>query len=721
MLTATYTHWLVVLSVVMAMVVAYTALTLVSRVSQTPGRLGDAWLVGGAAAMGCGIWSMHFIGMLAFRLPIQLRYDIRTTIASLFIAMLTSGFALALASREQLRLPRLVPGAIVMGIGICAMHYLGMAAITVRPGIEYDAPIVALSVAIAIAASFAALWLAFQLRRGTSRAAMCARLGAAAVMGFAISGMHYTGMAAARFANQSYCGGGLALDQGGSAIALAAIAIGLLTVTLVLAVADAHLASKAHEHSATLREAAAALDFQRTHDGLTGLPNRTVFTNRVRELLNDEEGAPEQLAVITLDLDRFRLINDTLGHGTGDLLLAAVATRLVRSVARAELVARGGGDEFLILIVGAGDAELFRSTAHDVIAAFSTPFVVHDVDLHLSPSIGVAVFPTDGTSVEPLLARADEAMYAAKRLGGRSVQFYCKGGHASESRLDLENDLRRALNIGQFELRYQPKVQSATGLITGVEALLRWRHPTRGVVSPNDFIPIAEETGLITPIGRWVLAEACRQAAEWQRAGVPFVRIAVNVSAVQLRDSAFAADVRAELLANRLAPYSLELEVTESSVMTDAESSVRILSELSAAGVLIAVDDFGTGYSSMSYLQRLPIDYLKIDRSFVTEIASRDDARSIAHAIIMLAHALDLKAVAEGVETQEQRAVLASLGCDQLQGFFFYRPMPADVLEAILRSQDGPAPDDLDLTRTRSRLAPLPGGRPRLRIVRPLA
>ncbi len=707
MLSASYVPWLVGLSIGMAILVSYTALTLTARVAHTSGALAAAWLLGGAVAMGCGIWSMHFIGMLAFRLPIALRYDVMATAGSLALAVLTSGFALAIASRAALRLPRLASGAFVMGTGICSMHYLGMAAITVSPSIDYDLRLVAASAAIAIGASFCALWLAFHLRRGSSLIRVFARTCAAIVMGLAISGMHYTGMAAARFSVGSVCGGGVLIDSGWSAGLLAAVVLGLLAVTLVLALLDAQLSRRARQHSRSLDEANAILEFRTTHDPVTGLANRVRAVARIQAAIDEASSAGQRVAVLVIDLGGLRLINDTLGVTCGDQLLTAVAARLTRVGGNVDTVARIGGDEFLMIIAGAAGRADVDAVAREVLATFAKAFTIQAVDLHLNPSIGIAVCPDDGAEVEALLARADEAAFHATRLGGNRFQFFQSGmGRQLERRLDLENELRRALATSQFELNYQPKVDIANGRINSAEALLRWRHPDRGMIGPGEFIAVAEELSLITPIGTWALREACRQARAWQIAGLPFVRVAVNVSAVQFRDPEVVALVRDVLAENELAPDYLELELTESSVMTNAEASAQVLTELSEMGVHISIDDFGTGYSSMSYLRRFPLDKLKIDRSFIVDVAEREDAQSIVRAIAMLAHRLRLKTVAEGVETEAQRAMLELLGVDQYQGYLFCKPVPAVEFEALLRRHsEGQRDFEDEALRTHSRLA----------------
>jgi diguanylate cyclase len=686
-LAGTYNLWLVALSIAVAVFVSHTALSLSARVARTNGvpstRL---WLVGGAVAMGCGIWSMHFIGMLAFSLPIALAYDIPTTLVSLFIAIITSGFALGIANRPRISLLSLSAGAVLLGGGISAMHYVGMAAIQITPMITYEPGLLAASVAIAIGASFAALWLFFRLRGERSWAMRLIRLGAAFIMGIAISGMHYTAMAASRFSAGSFCIGAGTTDQRWLALAVAAPAIAILSITSILLVYDAHLESRTRKHNEQLERANAQLEHAATHDSLTGLPNRVLLADRLAQATAQSERHSRGFAVLVVDLDRFKSINDSLGHTAGDDMLKEVARRLNRLLRKADTLARLGGDEFVLVlneIAGPRDAE---SVARKVLASLTDPVVLSDIDVQISASIGISVFPEDGIDADTLLQHADAAMYHAKKNGRNSFQFFAPVMNAfARERLELESGLRRALVQGEFELHYQPKVDVSTGRIDSAEALIRWRNPKRGLTAPSGFIPIAEETGLIVPIGEWVLHEACRQARAWQTGGVMKpLRIAVNLSAQQFKQKSLVTTVREALAAADLDPAYLELELTESAVMQDAESSIQVLRQLAGLGVRISVDDFGTGYSSLSYLRRLPLDKLKIDRSFIREVAaSRDDAE-IVRAIVSLAHSLHLKVIAEGVETAEQLTFLRELGCDQYQGFHCSPPVPADEFEKMM-------------------------------------
>jgi diguanylate cyclase (GGDEF)-like protein len=683
----TYNYWLVFLSIVVAVFVSYTALNLSSRVASARKRpAARLWLVGGAVAMGSGIWSMHFVGMLAFSLPIPLSYDVSITLASLAIAIAISGFALSIASPPRITLPRLAAGAVVMGLGICAMHYSGMGAIQILPMITYEPGLLLASGAIAIGASFAALWLFFRLREGRSWRMRVARLGAAVVMGLAISGMHYTGMAASQFAPGSYCIGGTGENNGWLAITIGVLAVAVLTITTILLIYDAHLESKTRRHNELLEEANAQLQHVATHDALTGLPNRLLLADRLNQAIAQAERHQHRFAVLVVDLDRFKSINDSLGHLAGDALLKDVCRRLGLALRKADTLARLGGDEFVLIlneISGPHDAE---AVATKVLADVAQPMKLAELELHTSASIGISICPDDGIDAESLLRHADAAMYHAKNNGRNAYQFFAPAMNAfARERLELENGLRSALERREFVLHYQPKVDVRSGRIDSTEALIRWRHPTRGLIAPMDFVPLAEETGLIIAIGEWVIRDACRQAYAWQAAGLRPLRVAVNLSAKQFRQKNLVEIVRDALRVARLEPHYLELELTESAVMQDAERSIDILRELSHLGVRISVDDFGTGYSSLSYLRRLPLDKLKIDRAFIRElVTSRDDAE-IVRAIVSLAHSLHLKVIAEGVETPEQLEFLRSLGCDQYQGFHHSEAVPNNAFVAMMR------------------------------------
>jgi len=447
-----------------------------------------------------------------------------------------------------------------------------------------------------------------------------------------------------------------------------------------------------------------------SHDALTGLPNRLLLDDRVAQAIAQANRQGHEFALLVVDLDRFKLINDSLGHRAGDDLLREVAQRLKSAVRAVDTTARLGGDEFVILVDGPATHAEALGIGTRAIAAMRPAMRLLGIDVHISPSIGIAFYPRDGATVDALLARADAAMYSAKERGRNNVQCYAEGmTTATQDRVRLESELHEALRNGQFELHYQPKVDTSTGRINSAEALIRWRHPQRGLISPKDFIAVAEECGLLDAIGEWVLCEACRQAKGWQQEGLRPMRVAVNLAPSQFRLTNLVDQIRHALEAAQLDPQYLEVELTESAVMSDAEESIVILESISRMGVLVSIDDFGTGYSSMSYLRRFPIDKLKIDRCFVEEMTRRPEDASIVRAIISLAHSLHLKVIAEGVETPEQLALLTELGCDQYQGFYFSPALlPAQFVD-LVRKSGAPANNftDEQAAQTHSKLAGL--------------
>jgi diguanylate cyclase len=470
-----------------------------------------------------------------------------------------------------------------------------------------------------------------------------------------------------------------------------------------------HVAALEHVVSARTEKLEAAnrqLRHLATHDAATGLPNRVLLDDRLAQATAHAHRDAQTFAVLVLDLDRFKQINDSLGHRAGDTVLKEVSGRLSKAVRDIDTVARIGGDEFVIVVSPHAPREEAAAVAERLRDALRVPLAIGGVDIHVTASIGVGLYPEDGASADSLLAHADAAMYCAKQRGRNNVQWFSSGmDEATLERFNLESDLHEALGRGQLELFYQPKADIATGEVHSAEALARWRHPKRGLILPEHFIPIAEANGLIHEIGTWVLQEACRQCVEWQRAGLPPVRVAVNVSAAQFRRGDLLDIVRRSLEETGLAPEYLEIELTESSVMTDPEDSAAILEHLSRMGVVVSVDDFGTGYSSISYLRRFPIDKLKIDRTFVKDLSTHAEDASIVQAIVSLAHSLRLKVVAEGVESPEQLEFLKSLGCDQYQGFHFSPPVPAREFADLLRSWTAEEDSSGEMQRTHSKLA----------------
>ncbi len=430
------------------------------------------------------------------------------------------------------------------------------------------------------------------------------------------------------------------------------------------------------------------------HDFLTGLPNRMLLNDRISQAIALAARRLNRVAVLFLDLDGFKHINDSLGHPIGDKLLQSVAKRLVDGVRDSDTVSRQGGDEFVVLLSDLAQPEDAIISVNRMLMMLAAPHFIGQHDLRVTASIGVSVYPDDGLNAETLIKNADTAMYQAKENGRHSFQFFKPAMNVrAVERQSIEESLRRALERQEFALHYQPKVDLRTGAITGAEALIRWTHPTRGPVSPVQFIPIAEECGLILPISQWVLREACQQARAWVDAGLPTISMAVNISSMEFRDDSFLDRVFTILEETGLDPRSLELELTEGVLMKRAQSAASVLQTLRARGIQIAVDDFGTGYSSLSYLMKFPIDALKIDQSFVRQITTSPNETSIVTAVISMGRSLKLRVVAEGVETQEELAFLRAHHCDEAQGYFFSRPiapgefgklLEAGVSEAVL-------------------------------------
>jgi diguanylate cyclase (GGDEF)-like protein/PAS domain S-box-containing protein len=431
----------------------------------------------------------------------------------------------------------------------------------------------------------------------------------------------------------------------------------------------------------------ARIEQQANYDTLTGLANRSLLNDRIQQAIFTAASYGTRLAVVFVDLDRFKFINDSLGHHVGDELLKAMADRFRSSVRDHDTVARLGGDEFVLLINGQGEPDSVGTTMERMLQLISHPWRSAYGEFEVTCSIGVALYPDDGSDADTLLKHADSAMYRAKEHGRNNFQFFTDDlNRVMKERLELESNLRRALDRGQFELLYQPRVDLKTRELTGCEALIRWQLPGRGVVAPARFIPIAEETGLIGPIGRWVLQTACAQNKAWQDAGLKPAVVAVNVSPRQFRRDDLVQTITEVLEQTKLEPRWLEIEITENMVMHDGEHMVEMLRAIKRLGVQIAVDDFGTGYSSLSYLKRFPVDRLKVDRSFVQDMANDADSAAIVRTIIALGHNLGLKVVAEGVETEEQIAFLADNACDELQGYYFSKPVSGWRFRKLLGS-----------------------------------
>ncbi len=676
MLVTSYDSFIVIVSILVAMLASFTALDMAGRVATSSGRVALIWLLGGGFAMGVGIWAMHFIGMLSMSLDMVMSYDAPLTALSMAIAIGASIFALWLVCHSELPFRRLCGGALVLGSGVVAMHYTGMAALMFAPGIVWNWSWVAISVAIALIASGAALWLAFKLREGKSYVTLL-RLGASVVMGVAIAGMHYAGMAAANFPMNSHATY-MGVNGNWLAILVTVVTLAILGITLLVSMLDARMQAHTSILARSLAEANRELAQLALHDNLTRLPNRILLEDRLEQALNKANRENSRFALMFMDLDGFKAVNDAFGHHVGDSLLIAVTERMSEKMKGHYTLARLGGDEF-VLLTEIDDPNDAAAVADSLVRAIDQPFDISRYELMVSLSIGIAVYPGDGKDERELMFNADAAMYHTKNNGRNGYNFFQPSMNMlAQSQLQLNNDLWHALEHDELRLFYQPKYCAPGGPIVGFEALLRWQHATRGLLAPDIFLPIAEKTGMIVNIGVWVINEACRQLRSWHLQGHPHWSVAVNLSALQFEQNNLVETVTQALEKHQIPPELLTLEVTETTAMRDPDESVRILTELTNLGVKASIDDFGTGYSSLLYLKRLPASELKIDRAFVNELQGESEDATIVSAIVALARSLNLKVVAEGVETQEQQAFLTGLGCNTLQGYLLGKPVPPD-------------------------------------------
>lgn len=784
-LTTQHDWRLVALAAAVCLLASGTAIGLFRRATATRGRVRVAWLSLDAAAAGFGIWATHFIAMLAYRPGVSTGFDLQLTILSLVVAVFISGMGqyFVLLSRKPLGV---VAGGAIVGAGISAMHYVGMAALDVPGHFEWAGPLVATSVTVGIALTAVAFYFAAQSRSIPSA------VGAAVLFAGAIVGMHFIGMGALTLAyDPSVATSDLDLSSVSMSLTIAGAAAFTLSLCLIFALFDwrtreriqvqklrlntalenmsqglcmfdrkgrvqlfneryseitgipaaklkkatlleiiqarktgvktqnpeefaAEVMSAAQNGRpfttvverqngrkiravaqpmrdggwvATLEDitewqkAQAQIFHMARHDPLTNLPNRTLFRERLEAALL-RVSRDERVGVLCLDLDRFKPVNDTLGHLIGDDLLKEVSARLAKCIREGDTVARIGGDEFAIVQSGKDlEASEVAVVADRLIEALSAPYTIQDNQIVIGVSIGISFAPADGTDTEQLLRNSDLAMYRAKADGRGTYRFFEAGMDArAQARRILDLELRGALARKEFELHYQPIHNLADGEIIEFEALIRWNHPLRGQIPPSDFIPVAEETGVINQIGEWVLHRACFEAAGWSQP----VSVAVNMSPVQFRSPTLVRCVQDALAKSNLAPSRLELEITEAVLLDEGETTLGVLHQLRNLGVRISMDDFGTGYSSLGYLRSFPFDKIKIDHSFVRDLTTRADAMAIVRAVTGLGRSLGIPTTAEGVETIEQVHLLKAEGCTEVQGFHFAAPRPASEVEAML-------------------------------------
>lgn len=626
------------------------------------------------------IWCMHFVGMLGYNLPINQTFDKSLTLLSYIIAFVASTFAIWLTTRSTLSLTRLMLGAVLMGFGISGMHYTGMMALAINPyKIEYNLFLTVLSVVIAVCGSALTFRLIFQYKHSVNRLIYIKAL-IALMMALTIVGMHYTGMMAVSFHFLESEKLVPHYQTGNSALLLTVIIVASLVLLAALSLAI--LEQRLELRSKQLFRANRDLADQLVQDNLTKLPNRLFLAEYSHALFARHRQHQEKIAFLYIDLDHFKVVNDVFGHHVGDQLLLQLATRIHPQMAGQEKLLRIGSDEFLMVLEKSNTEDAIRK-AEQILALTQEQFMIAGKDINISSSIGIAMYPDHGNNLQDLLINADAAMFVSKYQGRNtySVFNYSVDQQETKSQTRLINDLYKAVEEKQFMLFYQPKFNTQKQEICGVEALIRWNHPSLGRLTPNKFIDSAEKTGLIIQMGYWALEQACKQIKIWEDKGYHYFPIAVNLSAVQFEHKHLFSTLENLFEKYQICPHHLAIEITESTAMHQIDASIRCLERLGQMGIKLAIDDFGTGHSSFLYLKNLPVDELKIDQGFIRNLSKGSKDELILESIIQLAIKLGLVVTAEGVETALQAEILTRLGCQQLQGYLLGMPMEVEALE----------------------------------------
>ncbi len=656
---------------------AYVSLDLAKRLEV---RLkGDTlgWLLASALALGTGLWGAQVLGLSHHGLTYPQAYHPALTPAGWLAAVVVMALGLYLGGRPGRPIDTLL-GAVVFAAGVVLTEMGFLLALSPSPGITWLWWGPGLAAPIAWAGGTVALWLFSSTKR---RAQASWRALSALLMAISIVVPQALILNAADLGHQT----GMPLDgrvASGTMEVLAGVGSVLLLVMLwVVSFMDSRM-------KASLLRARAEMQSQSLRDPLTELPNRQIFEGMLAQAFKRADATQAKLGLLLINLDGFKGINETLGHRIGDRLLREVASRL-RALAQPHMVARQGADEFLMLIPNDANPQVAAELAASILVSLGKPCLLDGREASVTCSIGIALYPEDG-GASALIAHADAAMRFAKSSGGAAYCFFeSRMVDGFRDQAEVLRDLRRALAQGELELFYQPKIHAPTGEITGAEALMRWQHPRRGMISPVEFIPLAERFGLICQLGNWLIDEVCRQIHAWRDTGLR-MRVAINLSVHQLRQPDLVERIAKALHANDVNPSLMTCEITETVAMEDTETTIRVFHQLAKLGVSISIDDFGTGHSSLSYLRKLPASELKIDRSFVLDLETSEDARKVASAVINLAKSLDLKVVAEGVETEGQNRILRDFGCDQLQGYLFAKPMSAKALALWAMDDVGP-------------------------------
>ena len=698
LINCSHNLFLVALAFGVACAASFATLDIAERAMQAEApRSRRVWKALCALCLAGGIWAMHFISMLAFQAPLTVAYDMTITLASLLIALMSCWMGVGALTVARLTLRRAVFTALGMGVGISVMHYAGMSAMRSQAVQFYDPRLVGLSALVAVLSSLALIVLSRCLRRTGGLFDEMYRYGASLLAGAGLLTLHLTGMRALHQVLPEGTELEAALPGNAQQLALTIAAITLLIIagSVSAAMADKKLQSKDRDLKRVNRlltqldQARASLQQVAHYDPLTNLTNRRGFDQLFAEKLQEHSAGDGLLAVMFLDIDHFKRINDSLGHDAGDELLKVIAERL-RSATRAQdVVARFGGDEFCILI-GIPTQEEARGLANRVMRKMREPVTLASRRMVMTTSIGIAVYPRDGVTAEELLKNADLALYQSKGKGRNRVNFFSAALKTRASlELHLEEELRNALRERNgLQVHYQPVVDLRTGHVAKLEALVRWQHPEHGLLTPERFLGIAEANGLIADLDNFVLHTACRDLATLRQDGLENLVIAVNCSAINLVRDELVDEFDQTMRQHGVGPGRLEMEVTENALMTDTGKSILVLKHIRQLGVSLSIDDFGTGYSSLAYLKRLPLDTIKIDRSFIIDIPKSPNDVELVNAIVVMAHTLHLQVVCEGVETPEQLELISQFGTDHVQGYLFSRPRPLDSLLPMIKQMN---------------------------------
>ena len=670
------------LAAFVAFFAAFVALDMVQRALGDRRRVGLRWVVGVALGLGTGLWAAHVVALSALAPTLALGYHPLRILGAWGLAMAISMACLGWITHRDITVQRVVVAGTGLGVGMVATMLIAVWALGLQPAIQWKALELIVAFAAAMLACTLALGLFFQLRIQTPIKLLYRELGASALVALGLTASEGLVLAGATVNAAAISAYAARLSTGTLAV-LAAVG----SVAVLLAMTLASLAEARSRQAA--QRAKGSAQQQAVRDTLTDLPNRQMFETTLAQAVQKADAAQHRLALLFINIDGFKPINESFGHRGGDRILREMAKRL-RTLARPHMAARLGGDEYLLLLPDDPNNEEVARQATRVLDAFSQPCRLDGRETTLSCSVGIAMYPDNG-ALSRLIAHADAAMRSAKGMGGASYCFFeaRMSGPSAVKQVDLLRDLRLALAQGELQLFYQPKIDAPSGEITAAEALLRWHHPTRGIISPGVFIPIAERFGLIGAIGEWVISEACRQARIWRDEGLR-MRVAINLSVHQLRKADLPERIEAALKKHGINPQLLTCEITESDAMEDTEATMKIFNALNTLGVHLSIDDFGTGYSSLSTLRKMRPGELKIDQSFVSDLETSADARAVVEAVVNLAKALEIRVVAEGVETEGQREILRTMGCNELQGYLFAKPMSAKALGLWAINDVGP-------------------------------